>query len=81
MNWLDYLWPFGDRRRERMAREQEVEKSFKRQLEEAQKRQGDIQDIVEKLKKEQEDRRQAERNRRRTFPSFPTMTTSQGSGT
>ncbi len=70
MSWWDYIWPFGGKRRERLAREKEIELAFKRQLAEAQKRQGDLQDIVGKLKKEREER-QAARDRRRTFPSLP----------
>lgn len=70
MSWWDHLWPFGKRRRERIAHEKEIETAFKRQLEEAQKRQGDLQDIVVKLKQQRE-ARYAERARRKTFPSLP----------
>lgn len=68
MSWWDHIWPFGRKRRERRAQEEEIERAFKAQLAEAQKRQGDLQDIVVKLKKDREERN---RGRRRTFPSLP----------
>lgn len=72
MSWVDYLWPFGAKRKERLAREQQVEAAFKKQLEEAEKRHGDLKSIVDRLKKEREERQQ-ERARRKTLPSFPTV--------
>lgn len=72
MSWLDYLWPFGTKRKERLAHEKQVEAAFKKQLEEAERRHGDLKSIVDRLKREREERQQ-ERARRKTLPSFPTV--------
>lgn len=76
MSWLDYIWPFGPKHQERRAAEEAAEKAFKEQLEEAKKRQGDLESVVEKLRRDREMR--IDKRRRASLPSFPTT---QESGT
>lgn len=75
MSWTDYIWPFGVRHRERRAAEEAAEKAFKEQLEEAKKRQGDMESVVDRLRRDREMRID---RRKQALPSYPTT---QESGT
>jgi HPt (histidine-containing phosphotransfer) domain-containing protein len=72
MSWIDYLWPFGAKRKERLAREKQVEDAFKKQLEAVEKSKGDLKTLIARMKKEREER-QSDRARRKTLPSIPTI--------
>lgn len=65
MSWFDYIWPFGIKSRERREAEEEAEKAFREQLEEAKRRQGGLETVVERLRTDRE------RRRHTSLPSYP----------
>jgi plasmid maintenance system killer protein len=54
MAWFQYLWPFGNKRRERLEAEREASHEFQEQLQEALLRQDDLIAATARMKAERE---------------------------
>lgn len=63
MTLWSYLWPWSKERQERVEKAKQIEKRFKAQLEEAEKRQFNLQAAVETIREDRE-RRATESQRR-----------------
>lgn len=57
MSIWSYIWPWSQERRNRLAKEEEVERLFRKQLKTAEQRQRGLRDATDKIREARERRR------------------------
>ncbi len=70
MNLWHYLWPWSKERKQRAKKAREVEARFMEQLKEAEARQDNLKEAVERLR---EERRKRSTGVHLPFPSHPVL--------